>query len=63
MKKKKKLDPFFKDGAEKFTEEHLDNGKKKKSKIREQVRNANRKLKKSKRQQLKDELRKQVDKL
>jgi len=53
MARKKKMKPFSKDEKPKYTEEDFDDGRKKKSKIREQMKQANRCLKKAKRQELK----------
>ena len=61
MKRKKRLKPYSKNGIEKYTEEDFDNGRKKKSQIRQEARDANRCLKKSKRQELKRELRNLVE--
>jgi hypothetical protein len=55
-RKTKKLDAYSKDGKAKYTEEDFDDSRKKKRKVREQVRNANRYLKKAKRQELKKDL-------
>ena len=49
--------PFSIDEKPKYTEKDFDDGRKKKNKVRQLVREANRRLKKSKRQELKRELR------
>ena len=57
MGRKVKLKPYSKDGQDKYTESDFDTGHKKKKRIRQDARDANRRLKKSKRQELKRELR------
>ena len=54
--KRKSMKPYSKDNGEKYSEEDFDNGRKSKKKIRQEARDANRALKKSKRQQLKNDL-------
>jgi hypothetical protein len=57
------MKPYSKDNGEKYSEEDFDNGKKSKKKIRQEARDANRALKKSKRQELKRKLRNDLDNL
>ena len=61
--KRKSMKPYSKDNGEKYSEEDFDNGKKSKKKIRQDARDANRALKKSKRQELKRKLRNDLDNL
>jgi hypothetical protein len=63
MGRKVKLKPYFKDGQEKYTAGDFDTGHKKNKKMRQEARDANRKLKKSKRQELKREVRDLVEKV
>ena len=63
MGKRKSLKPYSKDGQEKYTSSDFDTGHKKSSKMRQEARDANRALKKSKRQELKNELREIVEEI
>ena len=58
---KHKLKPYSKDNGEKYTEKDFDNGRKSKKRIRQEARDANRALKKSKRQELKREVQDIID--
>jgi len=60
-RKTKKLDPFSKNGMPKYKEDDFMNGRKSPSRARQQARDANRCLKKSKRQELKIVLQKILD--
>lgn len=56
-RKTKKLEAFSKNGVPKYTESDFDSGRKSLTRARQQARDANRCLKKSKRQELKSDLR------
>lgn len=61
-RKTKKLEPFSIDGKPKYTESDFDSGRRSRKRCRQDARDANRSLKKSKRQELKVDLRTILDK-